>query len=86
VGLGTAPPGGLGWLVGQMAGVFQPFPNSNRGPCPGRRPHTNPDLPASCVRRGQVDLVVQQVASSAYTGEIGDGKIFVHPVADVIRV
>lgn len=25
-------------------------------------------------------------AASAYTGEIGDGKIFVHPVCDVIRI
>ncbi len=33
-----------------------------------------------------MDTVVRVVAASAYTGEIGDGKIFIHPVADVIRV
>lgn len=36
--------------------------------------------------RDQVDLVVQTVATAAHTGEIGDGKIFVHPVADVVRM
>lgn len=38
------------------------------------------------VRRTQVNTVVRAVAEAAHTGEIGDGKIFVHPVADVIRV
>ena len=38
------------------------------------------------VARGQVDIVVRTIASAAYTGEVGDGKIFVHPVAEVIRV
>lgn len=36
--------------------------------------------------RDQVDLVVRTVATAAHTGEIGDGKIFVHPVADVVRM
>lgn len=36
--------------------------------------------------REQVDLVLRTVATSAHTGEIGDGKIFVHPVADVVRM
>jgi nitrogen regulatory protein PII len=31
-------------------------------------------------------LVVRTVAIAALTGEIGDGKIFVHPVAEVVRV
>lgn len=34
----------------------------------------------------QVDAVTRIMAAAAYTGEIGDGKIFVHPVAEVIRV
>lgn len=38
------------------------------------------------VVRDQVDLVVRTVATAAHTGEIGDGKIFVHPVADVVRI
>lgn len=36
--------------------------------------------------RAQVDTVVQTIATAAHTGEIGDGKIFVHPVAEVIRI
>ncbi|DBA87848.1 hypothetical protein WJX77_008354 [Trebouxia sp. C0004] len=38
------------------------------------------------VFRTQVNTVVRAVAGAARTGEIGDGKLFVHPVADVIRV
>ncbi|GAX85349.1 hypothetical protein CEUSTIGMA_g12766.t1 [Chlamydomonas eustigma] len=38
------------------------------------------------VARTQVELVSRIIAASAYTGEIGDGKIFIHPVADVIRI
>ncbi len=33
-----------------------------------------------------VDQVVEKIRSSANTGKIGDGKIFVLPVEDVIRV
>lgn len=36
--------------------------------------------------RDQVDLVVRTVSTAAHTGEIGDGKIFVHPVADIVRM
>ncbi|KXZ53778.1 hypothetical protein GPECTOR_6g696 [Gonium pectorale] len=38
------------------------------------------------VSRSQVDIVVRLISASAFTGEIGDGKIFVHPVAEVIRI
>lgn len=38
------------------------------------------------VFRTQVNTVIRAVCRAAHTGEIGDGKIFVHPVADVIRV
>lgn len=34
----------------------------------------------------QVDEVVGTIIASARTGEVGDGKVFVLPVADVIRV
>ncbi len=33
-----------------------------------------------------VDRVVEAVCEAAYTGEIGDGKIFLSPVADVVRI
>ena len=38
------------------------------------------------TNRAQVDTVVRIITRAAQTGEIGDGKIFVHPVADIIRV
>jgi nitrogen regulatory protein P-II 1 len=34
----------------------------------------------------QVDLVVDKIISAARTGEIGDGKIFVSPVEQIIRI
>ena len=38
------------------------------------------------IRRDQVNAVVRLVVAAARTGEIGDGKIFVSPVADLVRV
>jgi len=38
------------------------------------------------VDDGDVEKVVDVVRNSALTGEIGDGKLFLYPVADVIRV
>lgn len=38
------------------------------------------------VRREQVDSVVRTITKAAQTGEVGDGKIFVMPVADIVRV
>ncbi|HXG36047.1 MAG TPA: P-II family nitrogen regulator [Dehalococcoidia bacterium] len=38
------------------------------------------------VRDDVLENVVQAVRQAAYTGNIGDGKIFLIPVADVIRV
>ncbi len=34
----------------------------------------------------QVDGIVEQVVAAARTGEIGDGKIFVTPVSEVVRI
>lgn len=38
------------------------------------------------VSKDQVEAVIDTIIDEARTGEIGDGKIFVVPVADVIRV
>ena len=38
------------------------------------------------VEDDQVDDVIEAVEESARTGKIGDGKIFVLPVEDVIRI
>ena len=34
----------------------------------------------------QVDAIIDVISSTARTGEVGDGKIFVFPVDEVIRV
>ena len=34
----------------------------------------------------EVKKIVKAIASAAVTGEVGDGKIFVHPVDDALRV
>ena len=36
--------------------------------------------------KSQVDVVVNLITDAACTGEVGDGKIFVSPVADVVRI
>lgn len=38
------------------------------------------------VEDHQVDLVVDKVISAARTGEIGDGKIFISPVEQIVRI
>lgn len=38
------------------------------------------------VDDGDADRLIKLICEAAYTGEAGDGKIFVHPVVDVIRV
>ena len=39
-----------------------------------------------CLKSGDVAKVVTAIVASARTGEVGDGKIFVYDVSDVIRV
>ncbi|MBW4554000.1 MAG: P-II family nitrogen regulator [Aphanocapsa sp. GSE-SYN-MK-11-07L] len=38
------------------------------------------------VDDGQVALVVDQILAAARTGEIGDGKVFIAPVDEIIRI
>jgi nitrogen regulatory protein P-II 1 len=38
------------------------------------------------VRDDQVDGAILAISKAANTGKIGDGKIFVHPVDDAIRI
>ena len=38
------------------------------------------------IEDSQVDMVVDKIISAARTGEIGDGKIFVSPVEQVVRI
>src|SRR3954463_7543009 len=39
-----------------------------------------------CVKSDDREKALQAIVAAARTGEVGDGKIFVYPVADVIRV
>ncbi|MGK7951305.1 MAG: P-II family nitrogen regulator [Xenococcaceae cyanobacterium] len=38
------------------------------------------------IEDDQVDMVVDKIIAASRTGEIGDGKIFVYPVDQVIRI
>ncbi len=38
------------------------------------------------VEDEQVDLVVDKIMNASRTGEIGDGKIFISPVEQIIRI
>lgn len=38
------------------------------------------------IEEDQVDAVVDKIINAARTGEIGDGKIFVSPVDDIVRI
>ncbi|TAF08201.1 MAG: P-II family nitrogen regulator [Nostocales cyanobacterium] len=38
------------------------------------------------VEDHQVDMVVDKIIAAARTGEIGDGKIFISPVEQVVRI
>ena len=35
---------------------------------------------------GMVDRAIEAIQSAAHTGKIGDGKIFVSPIEDVVRI
>ena len=38
------------------------------------------------VEDNQVDMVVEKIIAAARTGEIGDGRIFISPVSNVVRI
>ena len=39
-----------------------------------------------CVKSAEADKAVSLIAEAARTGEVGDGKIFVYPIANVVRI
>ncbi|CAN5611987.1 P-II family nitrogen regulator [soil metagenome] len=39
-----------------------------------------------CVKSDERDAAVNAVVAAARTGEVGDGKIFVYPIAEIIRI
>lgn len=49
--------------------------------------HLRPKLKVECVvEDGAVAVIVEAILRHARTGEVGDGKIFVIPVEDAIRI
>ncbi|MGC8717344.1 MAG: P-II family nitrogen regulator [bacterium] len=38
------------------------------------------------ARDEEIDMIVEAIITTAKTGEIGDGKIFIYPIEDVIRI
>jgi nitrogen regulatory protein P-II 1 len=38
------------------------------------------------VSEDQLDAVIETIVEAARTGEVGDGKVFVLPVLDVVRI
>jgi nitrogen regulatory protein P-II 1 len=38
------------------------------------------------IKEDQTETVIEAIRSSVNTGQVGDGKIFIHPIADVIRI
>ena len=39
-----------------------------------------------CVKSEDLDKAVSAIVEAARTGEVGDGKVFVYPIAKVIRI
>lgn len=61
----------------------------------GRRADAAADEPVQYVKKAKIELVVpdalvervvRTIQEHAHTGNIGDGKIFVYPVDDVVRI
>ncbi len=38
------------------------------------------------ARDDEIDIIVNTIVNTAKTGDIGDGKIFIYPVEEVIRI
>ncbi|MDD5422930.1 MAG: P-II family nitrogen regulator [Candidatus Omnitrophota bacterium] len=38
------------------------------------------------VKNGEVDKIVNTIMEYARTGEVGDGKIFIYPVEDAVKI
>ena len=49
--------------------------------------HLRPKLKIECVvEDAEVEIVVNSILKHAQTGEVGDGKIFILPVEETIRI
>src|ERR1700689_4064446 len=39
-----------------------------------------------CVRSDETDKAIKAIVDAAHSGEVGDGKIFVYPISQVVRI
>jgi len=39
-----------------------------------------------CVRSDETEKAIKAIVDAARSGEVGDGKIFVHPISPVVRI
>jgi nitrogen regulatory protein PII len=39
-----------------------------------------------CVRSDEVEKAIKAIVDAARSNEVGDGKIFVHPISQVVRI
>src|SRR5688500_12353507 len=39
-----------------------------------------------CIKSEETQRAVDAIVEAARTGEVGDGKIFVYPISDVVRI
>ena len=38
------------------------------------------------AKDGDVENIIKAICEAAFTGKVGDGKIFIYPVADAVRI
>ena len=66
---------------GSQGGVRESYRGSNY--CIDLIPKTRIEIVA---KDEEIDLFTEAIKKGAYTGNIGDGKIFIQPVENVIRI
>lgn len=66
---------------GQQKGIVQQWRGKKY--CVDLLPKTKIEIAAP---EDQIEEIIKVIQSSAYTGEIGDGKIFVTPIETVVRI
>ena len=66
---------------GSQKGIKESYRGSNF--CIDLIPKTRIEI---VVNDDRLDFIVDKIIKGAYTGNIGDGKIFIQPVENVIRI
>ena len=67
--------------IGSQKGIKESYRGSNF--CIDLIPKTRIEI---VVNDDRLDFIVDKIIKGAYTGNIGDGKIFIQPVENVIRI